>query len=121
TGVYLFGTPGLDQPRDKTRFYGGTTPNGNSLVPGAFRHYDAVEARFQGAVGDKFHFLASYTWSRLYGNYSGSANSDESGRSDPGVSRPFDLPYYYFDEPGSQKTRQGLLGKARPAACKLFA
>ena len=119
--VYLIGNPGFGQTRDKSSVYGGTTPNGNFLVPEAKRHYDAVEARFQGRLGDKLHFLASYTWSRLYGNYSGPANSDESGRSDPGVSRAFDLPYYYFDESGSQETREGPLGTDRPHAFKLFA
>ncbi len=119
--VYLIGNPGFGQTRDKTSVYGGTTPNGTFLVPKAVRKYDAVEARMQGQLGAHFNFLASYTWSRLFGNYSGSANSDESGRSDPGVSRAFDLPYYYFDETGSQQTREGLLGTDRTHAFKLFA
>jgi hypothetical protein len=63
--------------------------------------------------------VASYTLSRLFGNYSGSANSDESGRQDPGVSRAFDLPYYYFNDSGGQS--EGLLGTDRPHAVKLFA
>jgi len=119
--VYLIGNPGFGQTRDKTSVYGGTTPNGTFLVPKAVRKYDAVETRLQGQVGGHFNFLASYTWSRLFGNYSGAANSDESGRSDPGVSRAFDLPYYYFDETGSQQTREGRLGTDRPHAFKLFA
>jgi hypothetical protein len=43
----------------------------------------------------------SYTWSRLYGNYSGLASSDEQGRKTPGVSRYFDgwfLLYNQFGE-----------------------
>jgi hypothetical protein len=76
--------------------------------------------RTQGELGN-FNFLASYTWSRLYGNYSGGANSDESGRQDPGVSRAFDLPYYYFDESGDQTPKQGPLATDRPHAVKLFA
>jgi hypothetical protein len=65
-------------------------------------------------------FLGSYTWSRLWGNYAGAANSDESGRSDPGVSRAFDLPYYYFDASGSQRNVFGPLGTDRPHTFKLF-
>ena len=119
--VYLIGNPGFGQTRDKSSVYGGTTPNGTFLVPKATRKYDGVELRVQGSVKENLHFLASYTWSRLFGNYSGAANSDESGRSDPGVSRAFDLPYYYFDETGSQRTREGRLGTDRPHAFKLFA
>jgi hypothetical protein len=119
--VYLIGNPGFGQTRDKSSVYGGTTPNGTFLVPKATRNYDGVELRLQGSVHENLHFLASYTWSRLFGNFSGAANSDESGRSDPGVSRAFDLPYYYFDETGSQQTREGRLGTDRPHAFKLFA
>jgi len=117
--VYLIGNPGFGETRDKTSVYGGTTPNGTFLVPQAVRNYDAVEFRTQGELGN-FNFLASYTWSRLYGNYSGSANSDESGRQDPGVSRAFDLPYYYFDASGDQTPKNGLLGTDRTHAFKAF-
>ena len=118
--VYLIGNPGFGQTRDTSTDYGGQSPNGTFLVPQAVRKYDAVELRASGDFGN-FHLLGSYTWSRLYGNYSGSANSDESGRQDPGVSRAFDLPYYYFDQSGSQKPAEGPLGTDRPHAFKLFA
>jgi hypothetical protein len=117
--VYLIGNPGFGQTRDAKSVYGGKTPNGNWLVPKATRQYDAVEFRMQGQANN-FGFIGSYTWSRLYGNYSGAANSDESGRSDPGVSRAFDLPYYYFDASGDQKTKEGLLGTDRPHTFKFF-
>lgn len=119
--VYLIGNPGFGATRDDpTGIYDGTTPNGTPLVPTADRNYDAVEARGQGSFGN-FNFLASYTWSKLKGNYSGSANSDESGRSDPGVSRAFDLPYYYFDQSGDQTPKTGLLATDRTHALKVFA
>lgn len=117
--VYVIGNPGFGQTRDKSSVYGGTTPNGTFLVPEAIRKYDAVEFRTQGEFGN-FNFLASYTWSRLYGNYSGGANSDESGRQDPGVSRAFDLPYYYFDQSGDQTPKEGVLATDRPHALKAF-
>jgi hypothetical protein len=118
--VYLIGNPGFGQTRDTGSVYGGQSPNGTFLVPKATRKYDAVELRTQGQFG-KFNVLASYTYSRLFGNYSGSANSDESGRQDPGVSRAFDLPYYYFDASGSQQPAEGNLGTDRPHALKVFA
>jgi hypothetical protein len=65
-------------------------------------------------------WTASYTWSRLWGNYSGLANSDESGRSEPGVTAAFDLPYYYFDSSGSQKNTYGRLATDRPHTFKWF-
>jgi hypothetical protein len=118
--VYLIGNPGFGQTRDTSSVYGGQTPNGTFLVPKASRKYDGVEVRVQGE-SKGFHWLASYTWSRLFGNYSGPANSDESGRSDPGVSRAFDLPYYYFDESGDQTPKEGLLGTDRTHVFKAFA
>ncbi len=118
---YVIGNPGFGVTRnDPQSVYNGKTPNGTFLVPEAVRNYDAVEVRGQGEFGN-FNFLASYTWSRLYGNYSGGANSDESGRQDPGVSRAFDLPYYYFDESGDQTPKQGPLATDRPHAVKIFA
>jgi hypothetical protein len=74
-----------------------------------------------GRYSRNLNVMASYTYSRLYGNYSGSANSDESGRSDPGVSRAFDLPYYYFDASGSQQNAYGRLATDRPHTFKAFA
>jgi hypothetical protein len=118
--VYLIGNPGFGQTRDTSSVYGGQSPNGTFLVPEAVRKYHAVEVRAQGNFG-AFNILGSYTWSRLHGNYSGSANSDESGRQDPGVSRAFDLPYYYFDASGSQSPAEGPLGTDRPHAFKAFA
>ena len=119
--VYLIGNPGFGATRnDPLGIYDGTTPNGTPLVPEAIRNYDAVEVRGQGSFGS-FNFLASYTWSKLRGNYSGSANSDESGRSDPGVSRAFDLPYYYFDSSGDQTAKTGPLATDRTHALKVFA
>ena len=42
----------------------------------------------------------SYTWSRLYGNYSGLSQSDESGRTSPNVGRLLDHPTMMFDQHG---------------------
>ena len=42
----------------------------------------------------------SYTWSRLEGNYSGAAQSDEDGRVAPNTGRNFDHPMMAFDELG---------------------
>jgi hypothetical protein len=118
--VYLIGNPGFGQTRDTKSVYGQKTPNGQEfLVPKAIRQYDGVEFSLRGQAKG-LTMLGAYTYSRLYGNYAGLANSDETGRSDPGVSRAFDLPYYYFDASGSQKNVFGRLGTDRPHALKLF-
>jgi hypothetical protein len=118
--VYLIGNPGFGQTRDTKSVYGAKTPDGKEfLVPQAIRDYDGLEFRVQGQAFRNTYLLASYTYSRLFGNYSGTANSDENGRSDPGVSRAFDLPYYYFDSKGQNAT--GRLATDRPNAFTLFA
>ncbi len=118
--VYLIGNPGFGQTRNTKSVYGQKTPNGKEfLVPKAVRQYDGLEFSLRGQVA-KVNLFGSYTYSCLYGNYGGLANSDESGRSDPGVSRAFDLPYYYFDASGSQENVFGRLGTDRPHALKLF-
>ena len=116
---YLIGNPGFGQTRNTKSIYGGKTPSGEFLVPEAIRDYDGLEFRVQGQVLRKTYMLASYTYSRLFGNYSGTANSDENGRSDPGVSRAFDLPYYYFDSKGRNAT--GRLATDRPNTFTFFA
>lgn len=91
-------------------------------IPGAVaakatRIYDAVEVRVQRRFG-QFSVDSSYTWSRLFGNYSGSASSDEAqrrdggGRSSPNVSRYYDLPFIGFTADG--KPDNGPLPTDRP-------
>src|SRR5690606_21290221 len=59
-----------------------------------------------------YFFNMNYTYSRLRGNYSGLANSDEAGRSDPGVNRNFDLPMIGFTAAGGSD--YGPLATDRP-------
>ncbi len=64
------------------------------------RTYDAFEARLERRFADDFYFDVNYTLSRLWGNYSGLASSDEEGRLSPNVNR-------YFDQPLMGWTLQG--------------
>lgn len=85
--VYFISNPGFgvtqvllpDYPQYKT--------------PKPRRDYDSVEFRVRKRLAQNWSLNASYTWSRLFGNYSGLASSDEGGRTDPNVSRYFDAPY----------------------------
>jgi len=119
--VYLIGNPGYGLTRSPQSPYGQKTPDGQEfLVPRAKRRYDALELRLQGVLRG-YHMVASYTLSRLFGNFAGLANSDEAGRMDPGLSRSFDLPTYYFDSSGSQRNVEGRLATDCPHVAKLFA
>jgi hypothetical protein len=55
---------------------------------------------------------------RLYGNYSGLASSDESGRNSPNVNRYFDLPWNALTEQG--KLAEGRLATNRPHTFRFF-
>jgi hypothetical protein len=65
------------------------------------RRYDAVEFVLEKRLSKNYYFNVNYTYSRLYGNYSGLASSDEAGRTSPGVNRFFDLPYIGFTAQGN--------------------
>lgn len=116
--VYTIGNPGFGAT-DSTKF---TTPNGVPLTPKARRDYDGVEfrldQRFASGRLRNFGYFASYTWSRLYGNWAGLANSDEAGRSQPNVSRAFDLSPGNFNEKGQNV--YGRLATDRPHQAKFF-
>ena len=75
-----------------------TNPRVN--LPKAKRDYDAVELRFEKRLSNRWYLNAGYTWSRLYGNYSGLTQSDENGRTSPNVGRLFDYPAMMFDQHG---------------------
>ncbi len=91
---------------------------GIPATPRAERKYDAFELRFDKRYSKNYFFNASYTYSRLFGNYSGLASSDELGRSSPNVNRFFDLPFLGFTADGVPDN--GRLGTDRPHAFKLF-
>ncbi len=95
------------------------------VAPKAERKYDAVEFRVDRRLANNFFFNASYTYSRLFGNYAGLASSDEAqrgggtGRNSPNVNRNFDIPYVGFTADG--KPDNGLLPTDRPHAFKVSA
>ena len=106
--LYTVGNPGYGWA---ATFYpqGGTDP---IPVPKAKRDYDAVELAVNRRLSNHWSARASYTWSRLWGNYSGLAQSDEDGRVSPNVGRNFDYPMMSFDENGEPV--YGVLATDRP-------
>jgi outer membrane receptor protein involved in Fe transport len=91
--------------------------------PKARRQYDAMELRLDKRYAQNYYLNASYTFSRLIGNYSGLSSSDEPdalgvGRSSPNVNRFFDLPFLGFNTNGQPDN--GRLATDRPHALKLY-
>ena len=115
--AYIIGNPGMGLVK-KFREEQGFTP------VKAVRDYDAFEIRLDRRFANDFYFNANYTYSRLYGNYSGLASSDEfissesggEGRTDPNVSRYFDAPFTEATVAGG--TTMGRLATDRPHVFK---
>lgn len=88
-------------------------------TPRAQRDYDSVEFRLRKRLANNWSLNASYLFSRLYGNYSGLASSDEGGRTDPNISRYFDAPYMSWNT--SAQPNRGPLYTDRPHQAKIQA
>lgn len=80
------------------------------------RRYDALQVEFDTRFISDFALNLNYTYSRLYGNYSGLASSDENGRLSPGVNRFFDQPFVGFTATGQPDN--GRLATDRPHVFK---
>lgn len=84
--------------------------------PKAKRDYQGLELRIDKRFSNRWAAFGSYTLSRLYGNYSGLASSDEDGRTSPNVNRFFDSIENSFDRNGNLV--YGRLGTDRPHVFK---
>ena len=111
--LFLIGNPGFGAASE---FYpgGGSTP---LALPKAVRDYDALEVTLDRRLSGRWAARAAYTWSRLSGNYSGLALSDEDGRVAPNVGGVFDAPMGSFDERGQPV--YGVLATDRPHQVKV--
>lgn len=112
---YTIGNPGFGRAAS---FYprGGTTA---LPFPRAERTYDAVELGLERRLAGHWSARLSYTWSRLHGNYSGLAHSDQDGALLPNWGRVFDYPLMAFDERGEPV--YGRLATDRPHQVKAHA
>lgn len=103
--------------------YGVTNSNCGSACPPtipAQRDYDGVEFRLMKATSKHWSGMFSYTYSRLWGNYTGLTSSDQAdgggGRNAPNNSRSFDEPMFSWNANGSSSS--GLLPTDRPNTFK---
>lgn len=95
--IYITGNPGQGLHAEFLRDYGYAEPYAKPK-----RQYQGWEVQLNRRFADNYYFNLNYTYSRLRGNYSGLANADEDGRSDPGVNRSFDLPLIGFQASGGE-------------------
>jgi hypothetical protein len=103
--------------------YGVTNSNCGAACPPtipAQRDYDGVEFRLMKATSRHWSGMFSYTYSRLWGNYTGLTSSDQAdgggGRNAPNNSRSFDEPMFSWNANGSSSS--GLLPTDRPNTFK---
>ena len=108
---YIIGNPGEGLYKEQADMFG-------TLALKPQRQYDAFELRLDRRFANHFFFNASYTYSRLYGNYAGLSSSDENGRPSPNVNRNFDQPHAGFTVAGGPDN--GLLGTDRPHEIKFY-
>ena len=106
---YIIGNPGEG-------LYAATAAGFGLLAIKPQRLYQALEFRFDRRFANNYYFNLNYTYSRLFGNYSGLASSDEDGRLSPNVNR-------FFDQPGANYTiaggeDNGILSTDRPHVVK---
>ena len=117
-----FGFPGMAFNADPANPFGtcaSCPPN-----PKAVRDYDGVEIRLTKRASNGFSGMFSYTWSRLWGNYTGLTTTDQTdgggvGRNSPDTTRAFDEPFYYFGANG--QSNNGPLPTDRPNTFKGYA
>jgi hypothetical protein len=99
-----------------------STPSCPNIIP-AQRDYDGVEFRLTKASTKHWSGMFSYTYSRLWGNYTGLTSSDAAdgggGRNSPNNGRSFDEPFFSWDANG--KSSSGLLPTDRPNTFKGYA
>jgi len=111
---YYIGNPGEGILVNPVSGVCPTCPN----QPKPMRNYDGVEFKLSKRWSHNFFFTTSYTYSRLYGNYSGLTSTDEVGRHSPNVNRFFDLPHMAWNAQGQQVF--GLLPTDRPHTFKFY-
>jgi hypothetical protein len=87
------------------------------ITPKPKRQYDGLEFRLNKRFTNNWSGSATYLFSRLYGNYSGLASSDENGRVSPNVNRYYDNTIMNYDANG--QAVYGPLQTDRPHNFKL--
>ena len=134
--IYVIGNPGEGDNVITPPSY--PDHRARSPTPKPKRQYDALELTWERRFSKNWFANANYTWSRLYGNYSGTANSDEIQTPTTGITsknaqqqngtiaRPgsnshtgWDIDELMWDSHGNLDPR-GRLATDRPHVVKLY-
>lgn len=113
--VFYIANPaeGLGKSPLKADSLGNQVPD----TPKPVRKYDGLELSVKKRLSSNWQATTSFLVSRLWGTYSGLANSDEGTRLSPGVTRMYDGLYMSFDQAGN--IIYGRLQSDRPYQFKL--
>jgi len=122
--IYYLSNPGYGYSRLTTE--GGKFDAGYPACPEAKREYWGLNLSLDKRFANGWVGGFSYTWSRLTGNYSGLASSDETeysatasyGRNSPNAERNFDLWYLSYDK--DLNRIDGPLATDRPHVFKIY-
>lgn len=117
---YFNGNPGSDWINEiyAESAAAGLVPPGVEC-PRAKREYYSVDIGLDKRFSDNWLGGLHYTWSRLWGNFSGLASSDEHGRKSPNVERYFDAWFLHYTQNYPEEST-GLLPTDRPHQFKLY-
>jgi hypothetical protein len=118
--IYYMANPGYGYSRSTTD--GGKFDAKYPACPKAKREYWGLNFSLDKRLSGRWLGGFSYTWSRLTGNYSGLASSDEvtwvGARNSPNVEANFDTWYYAYDK--NLNPIDGPLATDRPHVFKLY-
>jgi hypothetical protein len=117
--LYYIGNPGSDwiqSKYDESQAL-GLMPKGVESRE-AVRRYSAITISLDKRFSRKWLGGVSYTWSRLYGNYSGLASSDKFSFKNPNVSSYYDTWFLNVNEDGEEVL--GLLPTDRTHQLKVY-
>ena len=118
---YYYANPGYGYSKLETN--GGKFEDGYPETPKAKREYWGINIGLEKRFSNNWMGGISYTWSRLTGNYSGLASSDEiysdgTGRNDPNTSRGYDSWFLAYDK--QMNPIDGNLATDRPHVFKAY-
>ncbi len=108
---YFNGNPGSDWINDRVA-------PGYPAQPKAQRRYYSVDIGLDKRFSNNWMGGVHYTWSYLWGNFSGLASSDEQGRKSPNVERYFDAWFMHYDQ--NLNETLGKLPTDRPHQFKVY-
>ncbi len=116
---YYIGNPGSDWINSKYDevIKAGYIPEGRTC-PAPKREYYSLQFNLDKRFSNNWLGGMSLNFSRLWGNFSGLASTDEDGRQDPNVQKYFDSWFMHYDSDLNQST--GLLPTDRPVQAKVY-